>query len=248
MLFLHFKTIFSFSFYPHFLLYRPRFMVKFLIYIAILSMWVAFAAGNRFINKNASLLLDAFPQITVKNGVLISPEQRISLQIPNTSAQLILDANPTAQMPEAPANGAPLIWVHRNTLYITANGKTQQQTLPEQMTFTTDKQTLQKYRDPLIASCKLSFAMVLLVLIPLVMLFSVAQAFVVGLVFKTLRRSSVSYKMLGQISVLLLGPISLLAYINMWIGIPLYSLAQLFLCIIYMQQIFNVLIEEPHEN
>ena len=41
-------------------------------------------------------------------------------------------------------------------------------------------------------------------------------------------------------AVFLQGPLAVLWYIHLWYTIPLFTLAQLILCIIYVQQIFNL--------
>ena len=76
------------------------------------------------------------------------------------------------------------------------------------------------------------------------MLFGFCLAGATGLFFKLLYRSYVPRAAVLKWAFFMLGPLSALWYVRMWVNIPLFTFAQVILCIIYMQQIFNTLPEE----
>ena len=65
-----------------------------------------------------------------------------------------------------------------------------------------------------------------------------------GLFFKLLSRRAVPNRIIFKWAFFMLGPLCALWYARLWVNIPLFSLAQVILCLIYMQQIFNTLPEE----
>ena len=48
---------------------------------------------------------------------------------------------------------------------------------------------------------------------------------------------------MGKWAVFLMGPLSALWLVHLFVGVPLFTLAVIIVCIIYMQQIFNTLPE-----
>ena len=160
----------------------------------------------------------------------------------------MFDASPKAVLP-SPNASIPLVWVNKNQLYVLANGQMQTQLLPTELSFTTSQENLQKYQATISASLKISLFIVSLFFIALIMFFSFCLAFATGLVLKIIKNIPISYSLLAKWSFFLLGPLSVLWYLRLWVAIPLFSLAQLILCIIYMQQIFNLIPEvRPHAH
>lgn len=248
MLLLHLRTLLSFAFYHQLSFVKKRLMVIFGIYLFLLSLLIAYFAGTAYINKNLPLLLKAFPEVTFEKGILTSPDGPVSVSLPDSPVQLIFDASKDAVPPPVSAT-APLIWVHNNQILISANGRTQTQFLPEDLSFVTSQENLSKYQSILLSSARLAFLFFSAFFILFMLFFSFCLAFAAGLAFRLIRQISVPYPILARWAFFLLGPLSILWYIELWVKIPLFSFAQLIVCVIYMQQIFNLLPEvPPHEN
>lgn len=238
MLLIHFKTLFSFDFYRRASLAPKKGLAWWSIYLVFLSLIVLYFASGTFVKKSLPLLLKNFPVVTFENGVLTAPKNPVRTEVPNTPFTLVFDASGNAAPPAASAQN-PVLWVHGNTLYLLNGTRAQTQLLPKEMNFTTDQPTLEKYQSTLAVSFRLAALLAGLFLVPFVMLLSFALAFATGLMFKLMRMSNMPLQVLMRWALFLLGPLSILWYIHLWVHIPLFSLAQLILCIIYMQQIFN---------
>lgn len=247
MLFIHLKTLFSFRFYHQLILAKKRLLVFFALYLWLLSILMVYFASSSFLKKNLPVFLKNFPQVTFDKGFLTAPQQPVEVTLPDSNIQLIFDASEKALPPQTNAQ-TPLLWVNQNNLYLFANGQTQIQPLPKEMTFTSDAATLEKYKDDLLFSLKLAVFIVSLLLVPFVLFLSFCLAFSVGLSFKLFRLSAVPLSVVARWAFFMLGPLTVLWYIRLWVRVPLFSLAQVILCIIYMQQIFNLIVEKPHEN
>ncbi len=246
MLKIYFKTLYSFYFYLNFTLIGQRLFLPFVLFMAFLSWMMVYLAAGMFIQKTVPPLLQNMPKVTFENGKLTQPQAAVSVQIPNTPLRLMFDATPKAQLPAE--DGKPLLWVHQDSLYLRANGQTSRQTLPEDLSFTTDTQTLQKYKSTLMSSLRIAVLIVSLPLILFLIVFYIAQAYMVGVIFGYWRKVRIPRVAIFRWALLMLGPTLTLFYIHLWVHIPLYSLAQVILCIIYMQQIYNSLERFPYED
>lgn len=245
MLFIHFKTLFSFDFYHRTSLAPKKGLILWAVYLFLLSLLMLYFASGSFLNKTVPIVLKNFPVISFEKGVLVAPKNPVTVPVPYTDFTMVFDASDKAT-PPTPETNQPVLWVHNNMLYLFAGGQTQTRKLPSEMTFTTTPETLEKYQVPLLISLRLAILIAGLVLIPFVMFLSFVLAFATGFMFKLLRLNPVPPDTLARWSLFLLGPLSVLWYIHLWVSIPLFSLAQLILCIIYMQQIFNC--EDSHAN
>jgi len=247
MLWIHLKTLFSFQFYHQLILAKKRLFVFFAIYLWLVSILMVYFAAGSFFQKNLPVIFKNFPQVTFQNGVLTDPKEPVEITLPDSNIKLIFDASENAVPPKTDAQ-IPLVWINRNNLYLFSGGRSQVQTLPADMTFTTDPATLEKYQDDVLFSLKLAVFIVSLPLVPFILFLSFCLALSVGLTFKLIRLSTVPLSVVARWAFFMLGPLSVLWYVRMWFFIPLFSLAQLILCIIYMQQIFNLIVEKPYEN
>lgn len=244
MLLVHLRTILSFAFYHQLSFAKKGLLVAFGVYLFLLSALMAYFAQGAYLNKNVPLLLKNFPEVTFEKGVLVAPEKPVSVSWPGDKAELIFDAAKDAIPPQS-APDTPLIWVNNNLIYIFANNQVQKQILPSELTFTTSQENLSTYQNSILISLRLAFFVVSLFLIIFLLCFSFCLAFSTAIVFRIIRRIDIPYSILARWSFFLLGPLSVLWYIRLWINIPLFSLAQVILCIIYMQQIFNFVSEVP---
>lgn len=218
-------------------------MVFFGIYLFFLSLLLVYFASGFQIRHKLPLLLKNFPEVTFEKGFLTAPQTPTSFKVPNSEIELIFDASKNAMPPQSTIRGT-LLWIHENQLHLFANGRQQSQTLPSELTFVTSQQNLEEYRGAIALSLRLSALIASFFLIIFVMLLSFCLAFATGLFFKLIRNLAVPYAVLTRWAFFLLGPLSILWYIRLWINIPLFSFAQLILCIIYMQQIFNLIPED----
>ena len=125
-----------------------------------------------------------------------------------------------------------------------SSGGIQQTALPPTLNFVTSQENLNKEKDTLSEALSAVCFLTSLLLIPLLMLFGFLLAGTVGLFFKLFYQSRLPRAVVIKWAFFLLGPLSALWYVRLWWNIPLFTLAQVILCIIYMQQIFNTLPEE----
>lgn len=246
MLYIYFKSLLSFRFYHRLVFATRRMMVLYGIFLAILSVIMCYFASGSFVNKNIPLLFKNFPQITFEKGTLTAPQKPVDVLIPGTDFKLTFDA--TAQQP--PSNqtliqSRTLAWINKNTIYVPSAGALQQKTIPADFSYITSQENLEKEKDFLSASTRVMLFFFSLFIIPFVMFFSFCLAAAVGMTFKILYRTPVPNKIVFKWAFFLLGPLSALWYVRLWVSIPLFSLAQTILCIIYMQQIFNLMETKP---
>ena len=244
MLLIHLRSVISFAFYHQIVFVKKRLMAFFGLYLFFLSLLISYFVGGAYINKNLPGLLKSFPEVTFQNGVLTAPEHSVSVPIKNPAIQFIFDASKDA-VPPAVSNDTLLLWVHGNQLLLSTGGRSQIQTFPPDFSFVTSQENLTKYQPMLLSSARLSllFFSAFFILISLFLAFG--MAFCVGILFKIIRGRKIPYAILARWAFFMLGPISLLWYLRLWINIPLFAFAQLILCVIYMQQIFNLLPEAP---
>ncbi len=249
MLFIHFKTLFSFSFYRRLVQLTTRQTVGFVCYLCALAVIICFFVTGSVIHKNLPIFLKNFPQVTFEKGVLTAPDKAVSAPIPGTDFKLVFDAS--AQTPPSAQEllqQNTLAWVHKNQLYIPSANGLQQQTLPDTLSFTSTPQTVEKYKTTLSASLRLSILLVSLFFIPFMMLGCYCLSLGLALFFNLWRRTHLPRGVLFKLAAFLLGPLTTLWLVRLWVEIPLFGLAQFIVCIIYVQQIFNSFAGGTHEN
>ncbi len=249
MLFIHFKTLFSFAFYKRLAQLSGRQTIGFVAYLFFVAVLVCFFFTGSVISKNLPVFLKNFPQVTFEKGVLTAPDKPVSAPIPGTDFKIVFDA--AAQMPPTAQEllqQNTLAWIHQNQLYIPSTTGLQQQTIPDTVTFTSTPETLEKYKSSLSASLRLTLFILSLFFIALTLLMDFILALGVALFFNLWRQAHLPRITLVKLAAFLLGPLTVLWLVRLWINIPLFGLAQFILCVIYLQQIFNVYQGEPHEN
>ncbi len=245
MLWAHLKTIFSFRFYHYLSFATGRQMAVFGIYLFMLSSIVFYFFSNGYINQNLPLLLKNFPQVTFEKGVLTQPQQAVSVSLPQSDLKLVFDASlKTPPSAEEMLKNNTLGLITGNKIYVPSANGLDQTELPETLNFITSQENLEKQKEVLAATLSAFALFTSLFAIPLVMLFGFCTAGAIGFFFKLIRRSYVPRAVVLKWAFFMLGPLSALWYLRLWFNIPLFTLAQVILCIIYMQQIFNTLPEE----
>ena len=223
--------------------------VGFVGYLCFLAVVVFFFFTGSVLNKNLPVFLKNFPQVTFEKGVLTAPEKAVSAPLPGTDFKIVFDA--AAEMPPSARElleNNTLAWVHKNQIYIPSANGLQQQTIPENVTFISTPETVQKYQRTLALSLRLSIFLISLFFIPLMLLGGFFLALGVALFFNLWRRTRLPKAVLLKLAAFMLGPLTVLWLARLWINIPLFGLAQFILCVIYMQQIFNVYQGGPREN
>ncbi len=245
MIWAHLQTIFSYRAY-HRLAFATRLQcVGFVAYLGLLSLLVFYSFSSGYIRRNLPVFLKNFPQVTFEKGKLTAPDKPVWAYFPNSPFKIEFDA-----ARQTPPTNRELIEKHtlalvtQSTVYMPGSTAVQTHLLPATFSATTSQAFLHTHQ-PLIAGALGTAAfMAAFFLIPLTLLFDFCIAAAVGFTFNLLNRSRVPRQVVLRWALFLLGPLSVLWYIRLWFNIPLFTLAQFILCIIYMQQIFNLLPEE----
>ncbi len=245
MIWIHLKTIFSFRFYHFLTLTSRKQRVLFAIYLFLLSTIVFYLFAGAYIHKNLPVFLKNFPQITLEKGVLTQPQEPVFVPIPNTPFRLAFDA--TLKSPPSVnelMQTNTLMLLNGNTLYMPGSAGMQTTQLPPTFTMITSQDFLAQYKSFISMFLRFMALITSLIFVPLIFMFDFCLAGAVGLFFNLLRPTRVSRTKILTWAFFLLGPLTALWFVRLWINIPLFTLAQVILCIIYMQQIFNTLPEE----
>ena len=249
MILIHLKTLFSFRFY-HFLAHlRARYAVGFVAYLFMLSVIIFYFFTGAVLKTHLPVFLKNFPQVTFEKGVLTAPAQAVSAPIAGTDFQLVFDA--AAQTPptmQELTDKHILAWVHKNQIYIPSATSLQTKTIPENVSFTSTQETLEKYQSTLQTSLRVAAFVSSLFLIAFILGMDFCLALGVMLCFNILRRTLLPKPLILKYAAFLLGPLTTLWIVRLWVNIPLFATAQLILCIIYTQQIFNSMMENTYEN
>lgn len=249
MLFIHFKTLFSFKFYHRLASLSPKYAAGFAAYLFALSVIIVFFFTGSVLKEYLPAFLKNFPQITFENGVLTAPQTPVSAPIPGTDFKIMFDA--AAHMPPT-ANeliqNNTLAWVHKNTLYIPSGDKLQRQQIPENFNFTSSQETLQKYQPTLLASLRAALFVTSLLFLALLLMYEFGLALCTLLIFNLMHGAFFTKTIMLKLAAFLLGPLTTLFWVRLWVNIPLFTLAQTIVCVIYVQQIFNAKTEVLNEN
>ncbi len=250
MLFVHFKTLFSFKFYHRLVTLSGKYAVGFAAYLFALSIIIVFFFTGSVLKENLPAFLKNFPQVTFENGVLTAPQQAVFAPIPGTDFKIVFDA--AAAMPPTAQDlikENTLAWVHKNGLYIPSGDTLQRQEIPANFNFTSSQETLTKYRPTLVASLRFTLFITSLLFLALLLIYEFGLALCTVLIFNLFHGAFYPKMMLVKLAAFLLGPLTALFWIRLWVHIPLFTLAQAIVCVIYAQQIFNSIPRSPlHEN
>ena len=249
MLFIHFKSLFSFKFYHRLAQLSTLHTVAFIVYLYVLSVIVLFFFTGAMLKNNLPVFLKNFPQVTFEKGVLTAPDKPVYAPIPHTDFKIVFDTS--AQVPpsnEELVQANILAWVHKNQLYIPSASGLEQQTLPNTLNFTSTPEIVEKYKGTIALSLRVALFVTSLLILAILLACNYCLTLGVVLFFNLWKGRPLPRAVLVKLAVFLLGPLTTLFLIRLWVNIPLFALAQTVLCIIYAQQIFNTLPEATHEN
>ncbi|MBP5430022.1 MAG: DUF1189 family protein [Elusimicrobiaceae bacterium] len=249
MILVHLKTLFSFRFYHFLAQLKARYAVGFVLYLFAISVLIFYFFTGSVLKTHLPIFLKNFPQVTFEKGVLTNPQQAVAAPISGTDFQIVFDA--AAQTPPSVQElmtNHTLAWVHKNQIYIPSANGLQTQTIPANVSFTSTPQTLEKYQGTLQTSLRVAAFVSSLFLIAFILVMDYCLALAVVLCFHIFRHIFLPKTMLLKYAAFLLGPLTTLWIVRLWVNIPLFSIAQLILCIIYTQQIFNSIPGSSHEN
>lgn len=245
MIGIHLQTIFSFRAYHRLALATRWQCVGFVIYLMFLSLLVFFAFSNSYIRHNLPIFLKNFPQVTFEKGTLTAPRQTVYAPLPDSPFNIEFDATrktpPTSQ---ELIDRHALALVMGNAVYMPGSRNVQMRPLPNSLSFTTSPSFLEENKSLIASVLGATFFMSSLFLIPLALFFDFCIAAAIGLFFNLITRRHVPRAIILRWALFLLGPLTALWCIRLWYTIPLFTLAQFILCIIYMQQIFNLIPQE----
>lgn len=244
MLGLHWNTIFSFSFYHRLTKTTKWQAVWFVVYLFLLCMLVFNLFVSGYVSRQLPLMLKNFPEVTFDKGRLSAPQEPVSFAIPQSGFSILFDAS--LQAPPAKE-----VFINKNLaaivgpdgVYMPTVAGVQKQNLPENFSFSTTQEFLQKNQAALAGTINAIAFMAAFIVIPMMFFFFFCAAMTAGLFFRMVRREEVPLGAIARWAIYLMGPLSVLWFINLFIGVPLFTLAVLVVCIIYMQQIFNTLPE-----
>ena len=245
MIWAHLQTLFSFRAYHRLALATRGQCVGFAVYLLLLSLLVFYGFSGSYIRHNLPVFLKNFPQVTFEKGVLTAPKGPVYAPVPNSPFKMVFQANrPTPPSAAEMVQQNWLMFITGNTVYIPGATGLQSHPLPDSLSATTTPEFLTAHQPLLAGALTAAAFFASLFLIPLTLLFNFCMAACVGFFFNVLSRRTVPRSIILRWALFVLGPLSVLWYVRLWYPIPLFTLAQLILCIIYMQQIFNLLPEE----
>ena len=244
MLLAYLQSIFSFRAYHRMALTSRKVCLAFVLFIFLLSLIVFYFFTGSYVRKNLPVFLKNFPQITFEKGVLTAPDKLVTAPLPGNDFFFAFEAKrATPPTFSEMAEKGWLMLVVGNTIYMPGSGTVQTQVVPEQLSFTTSPDFLTQHQSTLASLLKVTAMAFALFFIPLTLAFDFCLACTIGMIFNLITHRAVSLGFITRWAIFLLGPLSLLWYVRLWWNIPLFTFAQVILCIIYIQQIFNTLPE-----
>ena len=245
MLGIHLRTILSFRSYLWLRLTTRTQRIGFAIYLFLLSWLVFYTFASGHITRDLPVFLHHFPQVTFEKGVLKEPQKLVYAYLPGSDLNIAFDgARTTPPTSKELVEHNTLALVAQNTVYMPGSGRVQTYPVPTQFSATTTQDFLTQHQPLLQSSLKATALLFSLLVIPFIFLFDFCIAASVGFFFNLLSSHPLTPNSIWCWAFFLQGPLAVLWYIHLWHPIPLFTLAQLILCIIYMQQIFNLVREE----
>ncbi len=244
MLWIHLRTLFSFRVYHRLIQTNRWHLVGFLIYLGLVSLLMFYWVSGKVIKRNVPLFLKNFPQVTFEKGVLTAPTTPVYAFLPQGELKIGFDT--TRQTPptlEELTQNKLLILVTKDSIYTPDGSSVQTFKIPATLTATTSQDFLAQHKARFTQTLRFFAFIMSLFFIPLILVFDFCLALTVCFFFNIWTRRFLPQRILARWAVFLLGPLSILWYVRLWCNIPLFMLAQLILCIIYVQQIFNLIPE-----
>ncbi len=244
MLWIHFQTLFSFRTYQRLLFVSRGIVAGFAVYLWLLSLIIFYVFTSGFITKNTAIFLKNFPQVTFEKGILTAPQEPVYAFLPGNDFKIGFDAaRQTPPTSKELLDNNVLALVVKNTVYMPGADQIQSRTLPDTLSGTATQEVLAKHQKSIASGLKLGALIMAFFIIPFIFLFDVCVALSVCLCFNLITRRFLPNRLLLRLAVFLQGPLAVLWYVRLWYNIPLFMLAQVILCIIYVQQIFNLMPE-----
>ena len=249
MLWIHLQTIFSFRVYHRLLQAGKGLRVGFAVYMGLLSVLVFYWFCSSSIRHHLPVFLKNFPQVTFENGHLTAPSNPVYAYLPPSDFKIAFDAS--RQTPPTSAELVRNNWlalITHDTLYMPQSSAVRAVPIPANFSAVTTPEFLTRQQPALRNALRAASFLAALCLVPLIFLFDFCLAATVGFFFNLLARQAVSARTIWCWALFLQGPLSVLWYVHLWYPIPLFMWAQIILCIIYVQQIFNLIGEESHAH
>ena len=214
-------------------------MYLFLICLVGLNLFV-----GRYLDAQMPLMIKNFPLVAFENGRLVQPAAPTLFEIPQSGFSILFNAQlQTPPSKEEFINKGLAAVAGPDGLYMPTAAGVQKQPWPQKITFSTTQEFLNKYKDTISGTINAMAFMSSFVIVPLMFSFFFCAAMTAGLFFRLVSRRFVPLSLVAKWAVFLMGPLSALWLINLFIGVPLFTLAVIIVSIIYMQQIFNTLPE-----
>ena len=219
------------------------------MYLGALSLLVFYGFAGGVIRRSVPLFIKNLPQLTFEKGKLTAPEKLSYIKLPDGDFKIGFDAARTV----APSNEDLLrqhilLLVTQDTAYMPGAISLQKQPLPPDMTFTTSPEFWSQHQARFIAMLNAVALLAIVFLLPFIFLFDFCLAACVGFAFNVITGKQVSPRDIFCWALFLQGPLAVLWYVHLYCHVPLFAFTQLILCIIYMQQIFNLTPEKNHAH
>ena len=249
MFWIHLQTICSFRVYHRLLGTSRGLRAGFAIYIGLLSVLVFYWCCSSSIRHRLPVLLKNFPQVTFEKGHLTAPPNPVYAYLPPSDFKIAFDAS--RQTPPTSAELVQNNWlalVTHDAFYMPESSSVRAVPIPADFSAVTTPDFLDRQQPALRNALRAVAFVAALILVPLVFLFDFCLAAAVGFFFNFRARRAVSSRTIWCWALFLQGPLAALWYVRLWYPIPLFMWAQLILCIIYTQQIFNLIPEESHAH
>lgn len=239
------KAIFSFRSYHSLASGSRWYLLGFILYLFFFCLFVFQFRATGYISEQLPQALRSFPEISFDKGVLTHPKTKTVYTVPRTDMKIVFDAS-SEKVPskEDFINQQQVMLVSGNKFYTPSAFGIQTQTIPESFTLTTSQEWLKKHQSALSATLSAMAFLSALLFLPFWMLFGICLSAATLTFFKIINKAYyLPQSLIWKWALFMLAPLSALWILRLWWPIPLFSFAQIILCIIYAQQIFNTLPE-----
>ncbi|MBQ7907908.1 MAG: DUF1189 family protein [Elusimicrobiaceae bacterium] len=236
---------FWFPFYHHFSRVRAWKMAMFALWIILVGMLVFNVYFILQLNKRLPVFLASLPAVTFANGQMTAPSQRVSVQIPQTPYQIVLDPHAAASPSyQTFFDEKIMVFISKNHIYMPAVSSVQSQPIPTDWNLTLTPSWLQEKQDEIASVLQTIFFVASFFVLISFFLGSFCMAGAVLFLWQGLSRKPVPLPVRLRWAVILQGPALTLWIINLFVSVPLFLFAIFILFMMYSQQIYNTLPEE----
>lgn len=236
----HLLSLFSFRSYHSFSKATKWQILWFWLYLFLLGSLVFNLYFNNQVSKNLPAFINSFPQVTFEKGVLTAPNAPVFAPVTGTPFHLLFDKSLLTPPPTQEfLDKKVFLIVGQKNLYLSSGSSVDSRPLPTELNFTTTPEFMQQHQSALKSFLGAIGFLTSFILCGAVLLFGFCLAGSVGFFLRAIFRRPVPTGELLRWAAFLQGPVLTLWLLNLFIPVPMFTLAVIILCIIYMQQILN---------